>query len=85
MERSVVAREDPAVAIRVGRLQVANLRRRRRVIQIDPPTSRTKGTAMFINHKLATAALGALGLTLLAFSGDAYVNEMGIISILIGL
>ena len=40
---------------------------------------------MFINHKLATATLGALGLTLLAFSGDAYVNEMGIISILIGL
>jgi hypothetical protein len=40
---------------------------------------------MFISHKLATAALGAFGLTLLVFSGDAYDNEMGIISILIGL
>ena len=40
---------------------------------------------MSINHKLATAVLGALGLTLLVFSGDAYDNEMGIICILIGL
>ena len=40
---------------------------------------------MLINPKVATAALGALGLTLLVFSGDAYDNEMGIISILIGL
>jgi hypothetical protein len=40
---------------------------------------------MFINHKLAAAALGAFGLMLLVFSGDAYDNEMGIISILIGL
>jgi hypothetical protein len=39
---------------------------------------------MFISHKLATAALGAFALTLLVFSGDAYDNEMGIISILIG-
>ena len=39
---------------------------------------------MFISSKLVTAALGAFGLALLVFLGDAYDNEMGIICILIG-